>query len=714
MNASGEAAVGSRREIHLREHWRVVWQRRWAVMSVFLLVLGGVALYSFLAPPVYEATATVEVQPQARRYTPGQDVSGIGAGSYGWFAEEKYQNTQVEIIRSRSVAEKAFETLGLKNDPRFSKVKDPVGVLRGMIRVVPRRETGLIEISVRSGNPDDAARCVNAFAEIFVARNLQRAQDNVAQALASIRAQMDPLKGRLTEAEDKRFDVLRETQSYSPETQQEIVRQSLQKLNEGLNSTQLDVSRLKTLLDKIEQIQDGQGDPMSIPELAKDEVLQRLGTDKAGLERDFEAVKVTYRPGAPAYQEAESRVEKIKQRIRDQVAVHLGAIRNEYELAVSNEADIHGKIQRAEQQAFQAGVATSKYDVAKTDAATTKAMYDVIAKTLSEVTVNAQLVANNITLLDHAIPPNYPVSPNKRLNLVLGFMVGLFLGIASAFFLDYLDNTFHRPDDIERILQLNTLAIVPRFDRAQGGSAVLKEAYQTLRTALIFLSKNRERKVVLLTSTAPQEGKSSTTAQLGRALASAGDKVLLVDCDLRRPTQHIHLGLTRDNGLTDFLAAPQPFMNWRAYLKTAGTENLQVLTCGPIPPNPPELLGGERFKRFLAEAREAYDWVLIDSPPAASLSDATLLAGLVDVVLLVIRHNHTDRDMVGRTLQQLRRVGANVAGVILNNVDLDRAYGKEYAYAGYYYAEGAGKDGRKGKKGSAKATGVGAGTGTAV
>lgn len=689
MTARTEGTAGPAREIHLREHWRVVWQRRWSVAAVFLLVVCVVGLYSYLAPPVYEATATVEVQPQARRLAPGQDVSGIGAGSYGWFAEEKYQNTQVEIIRSRSVAEKAFERLGLKDDPRFAKAKDPIGALRARIRAVPRRETGLIEVSMRSGDPNDAARCVNAVVDIFVARNLQRAKDNSAQALEAITSLMDPLKGRLTDVEAKRFDVLRETESYNPETQQEIIRQRLSKLNEALNATQLEAGRLKTLLQKIQQIMDGKGDPMSIPELAKDDVLQKLGSEKVGLERDFEAVKVTYRPGAPPYQEAESRLEKVKQRIRDQVAVHLGGIQNEYELSVSNERNIRGDIQQAEQQAFQAGVATSKYDVARTDATTTKAMYDVIAKALNEVRVNSELVANNITTLDHAIPPIYPVAPNKRLNLVLGLMIGAFLGIAAAFFLDYLDNTFHRPEDIERALQLNTLAIVPRFDPAHAGSALLKEAYQTLRTALIFLSKNRERKLVLLTSTAPQEGKSSTTAQLGRALASAGDRVLLIDCDLRRPTQHVHLDLTRDNGLTDFLAAPQPFMNWRAYLKTAGSENLHVITCGPIPPNPPELLGSERFKRFLEEARESYDWVLIDSPPAASLSDATLLAGLADMVLLVIRHNHTDRDLVGRTVQQLRRVGANVAGVVLNNVDLDRAYGKEYAYAGYYYAEDA-------------------------
>src|SRR5262245_47736783 len=232
MTGNEVTNVGGPREIHLRDRWRSMWQRRWAVLTVFLLVVSAVALYSFLTPPIYEATATVEVQPQARRLAPGQDVSGIGAGGYGWFAEEKYQNTQVEIIRSRAVAARAFEMLGLKNDPRFATAKDPVGVLRGMIRAVPRRETGLIEISMRSGDPEDADGWVNAIADLFVARNLQRAKDNAKQAFESITSMMDPLRGRLTEAEDKRFKVLKQTESYSPETQQEIVRQRLSKLNE--------------------------------------------------------------------------------------------------------------------------------------------------------------------------------------------------------------------------------------------------------------------------------------------------------------------------------------------------------------------------------------------------------------------------------------------------------------------------------------------------
>ena len=256
---------------------------------------------------IYEATATVEVQPQARRLAPGQDVSGIGAGSYGWFAEEKYQNTQVEIIKSRAIAERAFEILGLKNDPRFVEAKDPVGVLRGMIRVVPRRETGLDRdqhaqhaipttppgASTRSATPSSTA--ISSGRRTTPSRRCK----SITYAHEAPRGPADGSRRRSGSASSK------ETESYNPETQQEIVRQRLTKLNEQLNTTQLEVGRLQTLLAKIQQIQDGQGDPMSIPELAKDEVLQRLGSRQGQLERDFEAVKVTYRPGATAYQEAE-------------------------------------------------------------------------------------------------------------------------------------------------------------------------------------------------------------------------------------------------------------------------------------------------------------------------------------------------------------------------------------------------------------------------
>jgi capsular exopolysaccharide synthesis family protein len=579
------------------------------------------------------------------------------------------------------------------------------------MRVEPRRETGLVEISIEGPDREEIARWANAIADAYVERNIERARDNTKSAVAAIKKLMEPLKEKLNEAEQTRFEVLKDTEIYSPENQKEIVKQRLGKLNEELALVQVKLGNLRSVLSKIREIQQNEGSPIGLPDLAQDSEIQDLNRQKVQLEKDLEGAKVTYRPGHPIYQEKVSQLQKVQARLRERVSLLLGKYQTEYDIASSNEAYLKGEIRNSEEASYQMGVATSKYDVVNSEAQTRKQIYDSIGKTLNEVAVGADLLANNVSVLDHAIPPLQPVKPQKRLNLALGGMMGIFLGLGLVFFLDYLDNTFRTPEDVERFLHLSTLAVVPKFVEGEPFSSnAVKEAYQTLRTGLIFLSKNRERRVVLITSSGPREGKSSTVANLARALANAGDRVIVLDCDLRRPTQHIHLKLPRDNGLSNYLAAPKEVTDWRPFVKPVGAGNLHAMTCGPIPPNPPELLGSERFVGLLHELRESYDWILLDSPPAMSLADAVLLSSISDLVVLVIQHNQADRDMVGRSIGQFRKVGANLAGVILNNVDIERAYKKDYYYAGYYYY---GADGRKkrGKRSEPVPTAP-AGTGT--
>ncbi len=256
-----------------------------------------------------------------------------------------------------------------------------------------------------------------------------------------------------------------------------------------------------------------------------------------------------------------------------------------------------------------------------------------------------------------------------------------------AFFLDYLDNTFRTPEDVEKYLGLAVLAVVPKTAEVGLGDRGVKEAYQSLRTSVIFSSESRQRKIVLVTSTGPQEGKSSVTGNLGRTLAAAGERVLILDCDLRRPTQHLIHEVERDHGITNYLSAPLDRTDWSGYVKPTALPNLHLLSCGPIPPSPPELLGSSRLTDLLESAKRQFDWILIDSPPAASLADASLLAALSDMVVLVVRYNHADRDMVIKAAHTLRSVNPHVVGSVLNNVDLERAYHKDYYYAGYYYTD---------------------------
>lgn len=689
---------GSIREAHLRDYWKVIWEGRWTVAAIFLLVVVASAIWTFLQVPVYRATAVVEIQPKSRALAAGQDVSGMGAGGYGWFAEEKYHNTQVEIMRSRDVAGRVVDRLGLREHEVFVETDDPVEYFRRRIQVDPRRETGLIEISIYGTDPDEITQWVNTVAEVYTRRNLEKAQQNMHDSIDAIENQLEKFKLGLVEAERERVESLQSNALFDQESQHEIVRDKLKTLNAEYTKVIIEKSRFEQTLERIERLRAGRGDLQSLPELAEDDNLKMLLSQRVDLEKELESTKVEVRPGHPRYQQVDSQLQQVEERIDLRITLALGRLQNKLDAAEQLEQYLRGQIEEAEKFSLAVVKASSSYEIVKTDADARKMVIDLINKALNEVTLGAQLMTNNVSVLDSATPPRWAVKPRRKLNLAMGGIFGLFLGVAFVFFLDYLDNTFRTPEDIEKHLGLAVLGVIPKLGEDGLSGRAVKEAYQSLRTSIIFSSKNRKRKTVLITSTGPQEGKSSTVANVGRTLAQAGDRVIIIDCDLRRPTQHLKHEADRENGLTNYLAASSDGSDWKTFTKTVGPASLQILTCGPIPPSPPELLGSDRFRQLLTTLRDHYDWILIDSPPASSLADATLLAQLCDMAIIVIQHNRTDRDLVSKSLQRLRAVNPVIAGAVLNNVDIEKSYHKDYYYAGYYYYSDEEETGTKKKK----------------
>ncbi len=687
----GRVALGFR-EAHLRDYWKIVWQGRWTILAVFAVTLGATGVWTYLKTPVYRATAIVEVQPQARRIIDSGDVSGLGAAGYGWFAEEKYHNTQVEIIKSRDVASRSVGILGLASHPLFAKSADPVDVFRKMIQVDPRRETGLLEISLFGTDRDEITQWVNVVAQAYVDRNFEKARANMTKSMAAITEQAAALRQELSSAEEERIEALQDTsgQIVNAAKQEGIVVERLETFNMALTSVHIKLSSLEGKLKQIREMQERGQDLMTLPEFAGDQSLQLLERNKVSIEQDLEAAKVEFGPAHPDYAKLERAQEQAQREIESKIRMLVAGLETQHGTALAEERYLEQQIRDNEAFSLEVAKATSRYGIIKTDAETQKQVLDMLNMTMKEVQLNYELMNNNVAILDQAMPPLHPIKPRKRLNLMVGAMFGMFLGLAVVFFLDYLDNTIRTPEDVEKFLGLTVIGVVPKMQPGQGDAMsqrAIKEAYQSLRTSIIFSSKNRQRKIALVTSTGPREGKSSTVANLGRTLAAGGDRVIVIDCDLRRPKQHVHHKLEREPGLTNYLAAPAAESDWSRYVKNSSPASPHVMTSGPLPPSPPDLLGNERFKEMLEVMRGVYDWVLIDSPPAASLADASLLAALVDMVVLVVQHNATDRDHVVKTVQAIGAVNPNFAGVVLNNVDLDRAYHKDYYYAGYYYEE---------------------------
>jgi len=684
------------REVHLRDYWKVIWQGRYTVLTVLVTVLALTILKVELSTPIYKASLELEIRPEARRILPGQEQL-MGAEGGGWLSEEKYFNTQLEVLRSRDLAERVYRKLHLETHRDFKGLSDPVGAFAGRVEVKPKVNTRLVTVSLETKDPKEAREWVNALGDCYVKRNVDQATASFTAILGEIERGMETFRSSLGQADAERLRTMASKDLFVPENVQEVIKQNLQTYNEGLTQQRVRIGSLSTELQAVEQLRSEGGDTQNVPRFVDDPVMQDLRLQKQAAERELARLAEEKRPTHPDYVAKVSEVRRIDDRIKDQVGRVGDKLRTELRLARENATYLENQIRTTEKQAYTLKQASSTYDLAKTESDSRRKVYDVVTETMQRLTVAAQLISmnNNVSILDRAVEPRRPVRPRRVMSLALGGLIGLLMGVGTVLLLDYFDNTIRTPEDVEQYLGLSILGIVPRFRESE--STVAREAYQSLRTSILFSSHNREKKILLFTSAGPQEGKSNTVAQVSRALASAGDRVVVLDCDLRRPTQHHHMKVTREPGLTNYLLEGR-HGDYAAYMHDTDLPTLKLFTCGPIPPNPPELLGLPKFRNLLADLRGEFDWVVIDSPPVASLADSIVLASMAEMMAVVIKHNQNDRELIRRSLKRLSDVKVHVIGAVLNHIEMGR--GNDYYYAGYYYygSDEGEREGRRVKK----------------
>jgi capsular exopolysaccharide synthesis family protein len=686
-----DPSVGAR-EAHLRDHWRLVWQGRYTVLAIFVAVVGLTLLRVMLATPIYQAHAVIEIKPEARRILPGQE-QWVGAEGGGWLGEEKYFDTQLEILRSRDVAEKTFRQLRLQDHPQFKNASDPIAAFRGRVTIQPTINTRLVTLRVSGTDPKEVTDWVNALAEVYVKRNVDKATDSFRTIMDQIEREMKQFRKNLGDADLDRMESAKEAEILVPESQQDVVQQNLRTYNDSLTRLNVEIAALRSEVDGYARARAEGRDVLTVASIAQDPTIQDLLGQRQSAEKELRQIGGEKKPGHPAYLAKQAELEKIKQRMEHQVESVYDKLQTRLRLSEGNATYLTGQINKTEQEAYRIKQATSNYELQKVDAANQRKVYDVVAETLNRLAISAQLVSmnNNVSIVDRAIEPRSPIKPRKFLSLVVGGVLGLLFGIALVFFLDYLDNTVRSPEDIEQFLGLSILGVIPKY--RERDSLEVREAFQSLRTSILFSSQNREKNVILLTSAGPQEGKSSTVAMIARTMASAGERVVVLDCDLRRPTMHQVFGIAREPGITNYLLEGHGGDHER-YAQATDLPTLRIMPCGAIPPNPAELVGLTRFHELVDALKRSYDWVLIDTPPVATLADSVVLASKAELIALVIKHNQNDRELIRRSLKRLRDIHAPIVGAVLNGVDLQRSAYGDYYYAGYHYQnEAAGRRG---------------------
>ncbi len=720
----------------LRAYGRILWKRRWTVLSVLFVTLTAVLLYTVKQKPLYRAQATLEVEQENPNIVTVERLFELQSVS------PDYLETQYKILRSHTLARQVIEQMHLDRTKEFNPPPrvwpwhvsaenargaarmapaDSAGeqrVLRKFedrLSVDPVRRSLLVRVSFASEDPGRAARVVNALAAAYIQDNLRTHFDATEQASVWLSKQLDQLKIKLENSEDalQRYaeaNGLLFLENNTGQTEN-IVNERLQQLQNELTKAQADLYQKESLYRLIQA-----GDTGALPGVFDNKMMQQLTVKLADLERQQAQLAPNFKPGYPQMREIQSQIDRIQQVLNQQRAQAARHIEDEYLAAARRTALLRDAFDEQQRQANRVAEKSVQYNILKREVDTNKQLYQGLLEQLKQAGISAGLKASNIRVVDRAVPPARPDSPRIPLNLAFGFLLGLGGGVGLALLQDHLDNTLKSQADIETFLRVPALAVIPsrrsllpekgnyrqwlqkalvassrnggparretangwlRVDSESFAHSALAEAFRGLRTSVLLSAAARPPRSLVVISAEPAEGKTTICGNLAISLAQLGKRVLVVDADLRRPCLHAFFHLPESAGLVNYLTGDD---RWREMVQPSGIRNLDCLVSGPLPPNPSELLSSERMQAFLQDAAAQYEFVLIDSPPLLNLADGRILATMVEGAILVARGGSTPRELVQRAQLCLSDVGARVIGVVLNEMDLER----DETYAQYY------------------------------
>jgi polysaccharide biosynthesis transport protein len=666
----GPSHGDSESRLDLRHYAKLLWRAR-ALLAVAALVgLGLATVYGFLQTPIYRADAMLQIEPPTPMFMNVTDAL-VGAGSYWQNAD--FYNTQFKILKSNGLGEKVVAALKLKDTPPFKDSAEAGALFMSHVEIEPIPESRLVNVRIRHTDPRAAADWANALADLFLKESVSNRMEQASQVMTWLNEQVSNTQASMQSAQTELMQGLQRQDLAVSEGSQSAVSASIEKLNEEYLQAKTRRITIEAALTQIRDLRGREGSLESVPQVAADGQIVALGGQLSGLESQLSTLRGRYREGHPEVRKLMAQIEQARKARTERANAVASGLESEYVQLQKREGELQSAIGGQRSQAVDQSRKAAELETLRKRTESTKNLYDVLLQKLNETNIAASMRNSNASVVERARPPHSPVWPDKTKLAGMGLLFGLGAGIGLVLLRDYFDNTFRDLEEVERYLHTDLLAAIPRA----GDPRVLTEAYQNLRTALLFARRSDEGQVVLITGTAPQEGKTTTLVNLGKLLAASGEATVLVDCDLRRAQIHDRIGLSREPGFTNYFTQ---HMDVETLVQPGGAPGLFVLPAGPLPPNPPALLARGQVEELLADLRRHYRWVLVDSPPLASVTDALLLARHADMVVAVVEHNGVDKRLVKRAVAALRRVNPNFLGVVLNLVEM-----KTGSYYYYYH-----------------------------
>jgi len=681
-------------KLHFLDYWRIIRIRKTVILAVFLLVVITATLVTFILPESYSSTARIKIE----RDTP--DISGMmergGSSPY----DPYFMQTEFELIQSELILGKVIEDLNLNaewgrkygsGDPfKTSETKE---ILKRKIGLRFVRNTSLIEITVLSEKAEEAAKIANAVADAYKTHRREQRKQLSEGGIISLEKRFTDQEEKVKKAQDA-VDALRVKLNISDAMASGegpsplMTGDTLRKLESLRIESKAEYDRQATLLDGLKAVGKDRGPEglaQAIPSATSDTLLSSLLEQLTVAEQRLVVLEKELGPENVEVIKCKAMADDLHTKIKSRVeGIIVGLDTRVQSLKISLD-NFESQVAQAKTNDVAEANRTRPYFEAKRALEELQHFRQILDMKIASEKIDVELPKSMmVEIVDRAVPSVRPSTPNKPLNIALGIIIGLVVGVGLAFFIEYLDTSVKTIDDVERSLQCPVLGVIPQnvgLLMEEGAESPHAEAYRVLRTNLLFSRKEEKLNTVAVVSAGAGEGKSTTVFNLAAVFAQSGQRTLMVDSDLRRPTLHKMLHLTNSRGLTNYLLKQNSL---EEVIQTTSLPTLDFLSSGKLPSSSLGILSSAQMRDLITELKQRYDFVFFDSPPIMGVSDASILASEVDMTLQVIQYRRYPQPMNIRAKQLVEKVGGNLVGIVLNNINMsqDESY---YYYSGYYH-----------------------------
>ena len=680
------------------------------IVAIIAAALALALVMTMLDTKRYTAGASVQINDQSQRVLGNEDDGGQQLNN-SWDTD-RFLQTQIDVLKSRALAERVMKRLNLQGNARFyeqMEVAPPgpgtaptalreltIGLLRGNMQAKLPRNSRIATITFESTDPGLSAQVANAFAEEFIQASLQQRYDSSSYARNFVANQLQDAKVKLEESERNlntyaRAAGLIRTRDIAtgPDGKDagsgasSVTTASLMQLNAAASQAHANRIAAEARLRAV----------ASRPLLADREAMQNpavqsLYTQRAEVEAKLQDELTRHLDGHPNVRQLRAQLKVIDDQLGGAARNMRSAAQADYEAALTTERQLKAQVNALKASTLAEQDSAVQYNLLAREADTNRALYDGLLQRYKELNASAGISTSNIAIIDRADPPPGPSSPNLMKNLGLALLIGIGLAAVTTFLRSQFDDTVRVPEDVEHKLELPLLGVIPRSradtpeEELADPKSPVSEGYNSLRGALLYSTSHGLPKSLLITSSQPSEGKTTTSYAIAQGFARMGRKVLLVDVDLRRPSLHRRLSLDNDKGMSTLLTHQDSVAH---VVKPSGLGNLDVITSGPVPPSPTELIASTRMEELIGELTAHYDVVVFDSPPILGLADAPLMSALVDGVVFIIESERARRGSLKASLRRLRTMRPMLLGVVLTMFDPSKAGHRYSEYYGYEY-----------------------------